>query len=68
MIYKDAELLAQMLYSLSMFALHSVAGYYGSVNAQVEWEAVPVPAVPFQLQHRANPGPAAGKQFWNLSV
>ncbi|KAK4827864.1 hypothetical protein QYF61_022014 [Mycteria americana] len=35
MIYKDAEVLAQMLYSLSMFALHSVADYSGNVDAQM---------------------------------
>lgn len=67
MIYKDAEVLAQMLYSLSMFALHSVADYSGSVNAQVGWEAAHVPAVAFQLQHGANPGPAAGKHIWRSS-
>lgn len=67
MIYKDAEVLAQMLYSLSMFALHSVADSSGSVDAQVEREAACVPAVPFQLQRGANPGPAAGKHIWHLS-
>ena len=67
MIYKDAEVLAQMLYSLSMFALHSVADYSGSADAQVGREAARVPAVPFQLQRRANPGPAAGKHTWHLS-
>lgn len=49
MIYKDAEVLAQMLYSLSMFAVHSVADCSGSVDAQVGQKAACVPAVPSQL-------------------
>lgn len=67
MIYKDAEVLAQMLHGLSMFALHSVADCSGNVDAQVGWEAARVPAVPFQLQHRADPGPAAAKCIWRPS-
>lgn len=67
MIYKDAEVLAQMLYSLSMSAVHSVADCSGSVDAQVGQEAASVPAVPSQLQRGANPGPAAGKRIWHPS-
>lgn len=67
MIYKDAEALAQMLHSPSMFAVHSMADCSGSVGAQVGQEADCVPAVPSQLQCRANPGPAAGKHIWHPS-
>lgn len=67
MISKDAEVLAQMLYSLSMFAVHSVADYSGSVDAQVGQEAACVPAVPSQLPRGANSGPAAGKHIWHPS-
>lgn len=67
MIYKDAEVLAQMLYSLSMFAVHSMADCSGRADAQVGQEAACVPAVPSQLLCGANPGPAAGKRIWHPS-
>lgn len=67
MIYKDAEVLAQMLYSLSMFALHSMRDYSKCVDAQVESEVAHVPAVPTKIQHRAGTGPDDGENIWHSS-
>ena len=61
MIYKDAEVLAQMLYSLSMYALHSMADYSGSVSAQVERNAV-------VCASSALPDPTQGKPWPLLLV